>query len=100
MGERIEKEKQIVERMIRHYCRLKHKTPTLCAECQELLDYSHLKLDRCRHGEAKPFCSKCETHCYQKVQRETMRQVMRAVGPHMLYLMPLEFLKHVFGKKS
>ncbi len=100
MGERIEKEKQIVEKMVRHYCRLKHKQSDLCDDCRELLAYSHRKLDLCRYGEEKSFCSKCTTHCYQKVQREMMREVMRTVGPHMLYLMPLEFIKHIFGMRS
>ena len=51
---RIGEEKAVVEQMIRLYCR-KHEGHTeLCPSCQELLDYAHSRLDRCRYGEEKP----------------------------------------------
>ncbi len=96
MINRIEKEKGIVRLMIKYYCRKQHKSFELCNECEELIDYSCSKLDACRYGETKFFCSICKTHCYNKVQREKIRAVMKYSGPRMIIYMPIEYIKHLF----
>lgn len=96
---KIEREKRIVETMIRSYCSGKHGGGGLCDSCSELLEYARLRLDSCPHGERKPFCSRCATHCYAKARREEIREVMRYSGPRMLWIMPLEFLRHGFGRR-
>ena len=50
---RIAREKETVELMIRLYCRKKEKNTVLCPDCEELLRYAHARLDRCPFGEKK-----------------------------------------------
>lgn len=96
---RIEKEKHIIEVMIGIYCRKKHKTKnTLCPECQELLDYSRQRLDKCKFGENKSYCQKCTVHCYKKSMKSKIKEVMRFSGPRILFYNPVEFFKHMFSK--
>ena len=53
---RIEKEQQIIEIMIRLYCRKKLHASSLTPECEDLLAYARQRLARCRFGEEKPTC--------------------------------------------
>ena len=56
----------------------------LCEECAALLEYAEKRRALCpqdKPGTPKPFCSHCETHCYQPDMRELMRDVMRYAGP-------------------
>ena len=41
---RIAREKETVELMIRLYCRKKEKNTVLCPDCEELLRYAHTRL--------------------------------------------------------
>jgi hypothetical protein len=73
----------------------------LCAECDELLDYARLRLNKCRYGSEKPTCANCETHCYRPEMRERVRVVMRYSGPRMLRRHPVLALAHlVDGRKT
>ena len=92
---RIEKEKRIVEIMIRVYCRHREGNRELCDSCRELLEYAHARLSRCPFGSAKSSCRKCRVHCYRPEMRERIRAVMRYSGPRMLVYAPVEFLRHV-----
>ena len=56
---RIKEEQQVVEQMVRLYCRKKEGHKELCPGCQELLQYATARLERCKHGENKPTCKKC-----------------------------------------
>lgn len=56
MPTRIEREKQTVAQMIKIYCNGKHHSKQLCAECQELLNYAQLRLERCKFGNQKHTC--------------------------------------------
>lgn len=91
----IKSEKATVEKMIRLYCRLKHKSADLCADCSELKAYAHKKLDDCRYGNQKPSCKKCTMHCYKKEQRDKIKKVMQFSGPRMMVYHPTAFLKHL-----
>ncbi|WP_373125629.1 nitrous oxide-stimulated promoter family protein [Bacteroides sp. HPS0048] len=93
---RIDREKRIVELMIRLYCRKKEKNKCLCLQCEELLRYAHARLDHCPFGGNKSSCKQCTVHCYKPVMRERMRQVMRFSGPRMLLYAPWEAIKHLF----
>ena len=44
---RVEREKKIVEKMIRLYCRKKEGNKTLCPTCAELLEYARARLEHC-----------------------------------------------------
>lgn len=97
---RIEREKNVVAQMIRIYCHDKHKSPkgTLCEDCESLLAYAHARLSRCPHGENKSSCRKCATHCYAPSQRAAMRDVMRYVGPRMLWHSPIAAIRHLISE--
>lgn len=92
---RIHQEKKTVEFMIRFYCKKKEGNLSLCPSCKELLQYAHIRLDRCPFGEEKGTCEKCQVHCYKPIFRERMRQVMRFAGPRMLFVAPLLAIKHL-----
>jgi hypothetical protein len=92
-SQRLAREWRTVETMVRIYCR-DHHEGGLCAECQGLLDYASVRLDRCRFGAEKPTCARCPVHCYQKNRREQVRVVMRYAGPRMLWEHPVFSLRH------
>jgi hypothetical protein len=94
-SERLAREFATVGAMIRIYCR-SHRSGAsgLCADCQQLLDYAAVRLDRCRFGAEKPTCVNCPVHCYQSVRREQMRAVMRFAGPRMLWRHPVLAARH------
>lgn len=96
---RIEREKRVISRMMAIYCRSRHgrRRDALCDECAALLAYSHRRLDHCRHGERKPTCRKCTTHCYAPAMRTQMREVMRYVGPRMIFHHPLAAIRHLLS---
>jgi len=92
---RLAREWQTFAAMIVCYCRDHHATrDALCPECQGLLDYATVRLERCRFGFEKPVCAKCPVHCYQPARREQVRAVMRYAGPRMLWQHPILSLRH------
>lgn len=94
---RIEKEKSMVELMIKLYCKKNHGTKEgLCKECSELLEYAHKRLTYCKFGEKKTSCSKCPIHCYKRDMKEKIKKVMRFSGPRILIYSPYEFVRHIF----
>ena len=92
---KIEKEKEIVAKMIMAYCRHKEGNRELCDNCKQLTEYAMHRLDKCPFQEKKTSCSKCKIHCYQPQYREQIRKVMRFSGPRMLFYYPLATLKHL-----
>lgn len=56
------------------------KRPEVCADCAELLRYAEKRRAFCPK-DPKPFCSYCDTHCYEPDMRGYMREVMRYAGP-------------------
>lgn len=94
MLSRIETEKRVVERMIRLYCDKHEGNHALCADCEELLKYSHQRLTHCPHGELKPTCRKCTIHCYKPRFRKKMKEIMRFSGPRMLLYAPKVAVNH------
>ncbi|MEE8324795.1 MAG: nitrous oxide-stimulated promoter family protein [Candidatus Humimicrobiaceae bacterium] len=95
---RINNEKITVEKMVLLYCKKHHNGSPLCDECKELINYSHLKLDKCTFGELKPACSKCSVHCYKPLLRKQIREIMRYSGPRMIYNHPLIAIKYMINK--
>ena len=94
-SKRLTREWQTIAAMVPCYCRDHHGTSaSLCLECQGLLDYAAVRLDRCRFGPEKPVCNKCPVHCYQPARREQIRVVMRYSGPRMLWQHPILSLRH------
>ena len=100
-SKRLVREWQTIAAMVTCYCRDHHGTnASLCPECQGLLDYAAVRLERCRFGPEKPVCNKCPVHCYQPARREQVRTVMRYSGPRMLWRHPILSLRHWFDRAA
>jgi hypothetical protein len=98
---KLEIEKSTVKQMIRLYCRRHHfgsSTFFSCDECNDLIEYAFLKLDKCVYGQKKPSCNKCTTHCYNQKMRKKIKAVMRYSGPRMIYINPILAIKYLVNK--
>ncbi|NEZ47118.1 nitrous oxide-stimulated promoter family protein [Clostridium niameyense] len=94
---KVEKEKNIVELMIKIYCRKNHGCKDkLCPQCEQLKEYAHLRLSNCKFGDKKSSCKKCPIHCYKKDMKEKIKKVMRFSGPRLLIYNPIAVIKHLF----
>lgn len=94
-SKRLIREWETLEAMIKIHCRDHHGAKAaLCVECQELLNYAGVRLERCRFGAEKPTCAKCPVHCYQPARREQVKAVMRHAGPRMICEHPVMSLRH------
>lgn len=94
------RETEVVEEMIRLYCRRKHGSDDeLCAECDELLAYAQKRSELCPFMEHKSFCSNCRVHCYTPQMRGRIRGVMRFSGPRMLFYHPGMALWHLMSSR-
>ena len=92
---RLAREWKTVVAMVHCYCRHHHRVAAGgCLECQQLLDYAALRLERCRFGADKPTCARCPVHCYQRYRRDQIKAVMKYAGPRMLWQHPLLSLRH------
>ena len=96
--DRITREKEMLPEMVKIYCHGVHKTKRgeLCPKCRELCDYALYRLDHCRWGNGKNFCSQCPCHCYNPAMREKIRAVMRYSGPRIMLYHPLVGSLHAF----
>jgi hypothetical protein len=96
MTQRIAREKKTVQKMIGLTCWSNHwSKDSLCAECQDLLNYAVFRIDHCPYGEDKPTCLNCPIHCYRPDMQEKIRQLMRYSGPRMLFRHPLLTVCHL-----
>ena len=98
MHSRIQREKKVVNLMVKKYCKDVHQFDDLCAECAELLDYAEKRLLKCPYIKNKPVCSSCDIHCYNKNQQQKIKEVMRTVGPKMIYTHTWDTLWYLFYK--
>ena len=96
----IEREQKTVEAMIILYCSLKHNRKELCTDCSYLLNYANKKLLKCPFGQDKPACNDCTVRCYQKAEKEKIREVMRFSGPRMIYHHPFLAVRHLMKRKK
>lgn len=92
---RIEREAHTLQAMFLIFCQKQHGSESdLCAECQELQDYSLKRLDNCPFQQGKTTCAQCPIHCYKVDMRARIKQVMRFSGPRMLLSHPLLTIHH------
>lgn len=96
-NQKIDKEKQVIEKMITIYCKGHHQKQ-VCHECKQLLEYASSRIDHCPKMATKTFCSQCKIHCYKPDMQEKIKIVMRYSGPRMLYYHPIMAIKHIFIK--
>jgi hypothetical protein len=97
-GPNIQKEKEMVTKMINIYCRKNHHRLELCEECETLKAYAFKRLSLCQFGEEKTACSNCSVHCYKPDYRQKMKAVMRFSGPWMLLYHPIYSIKHLLNR--
>ena len=95
---RIEREKQTVRKMIKLYCHHRLGLDKMPEEYQHLAEFACRRLDHCKYGENKTACKDCPTHCYAPKERELIREVMRCVGPRMIFYSPREAIRHLLNK--
>ena len=93
-------ERETMEAMVRLYCRTRHKSRELCSECAELLTYGQARLAGCVFGEEKPVCRLCPVHCYRPTMRTRMTEVMRTMGPRMLFHHPIRTIRHMLHERK
>jgi len=91
-------EKEIFSQMTKIYCKHKEHNKELCNHCKEIIGYAHVRIDSCRFGNEKTFCSKCTVHCFKPEMREDVKRIMRYSGPRILFYHPIMVLKHVISK--
>lgn len=97
----IEKEKDILYKMIKIYCRGNHniRKENICDECSMLYQYAANRLDKCKYQNKKHTCKLCPIHCYKLEYKEKIRLVMRYSGPRMIFYHPYDALKHLLKEK-
>lgn len=71
----------------------------LCEECQEIFNYSYLKLQECPHDE-KPSCRKCPKPCYDKLEWKLLAKIMKCSGIRLGILKIREKLFSRFKKSA
>lgn len=89
-----------VSHMVYLYCQKHHQGSPICEQCQELIDYAEVRLDRCPYGQAKPACNRCPIHCYKPEPKQAMKAVMRYAGPRMLIHHPILAIRHLIKERK
>lgn len=86
--------------MVKMYCHAHHggACGRLCQSCEELLQYSLQKVDKCLFGAEKGACSQCKIHCYKPEMRTRIQEVMLYSGPRMLKSHPVLAVRHLWKK--
>lgn len=96
-----ENEKELIAQMIHIYCKTNHRTKgALCEDCNELLAYSQLRINKCPFMENKTFCSNCKVHCFRNEKREKIKQVMAFSGKRMIFYHPIIAINHVIQMRK
>ncbi len=98
--DKIEREKRVVEYMIRLYCKKKEGNQMLCIQCKELIEYAQLRLDCCKFGNGKPTCRLCTIHCYKKDMKEKICLIMKYSGPRIFLYHPIAAIRHIIDELS
>ena len=94
--DRIEWEKQTVRKMIALYCRHHLKQDTQPKDYELLAEYACQRLEHCRFREDKKSCDRCSVHCYSPQKRQQIKEVMRWVGPRMMFYCPKDAMLHMW----
>ncbi len=103
IAEKRASEKQVVELMIKSYCKHTHHEKQLCASCQDLLLYAYQRIDCCPFMAAKTFCSSCKVHCYSLEKRSQIREVMKKAAGGCCFIIRfccLNMASHQEGDKN
>lgn len=85
------KEKELLAIMIKIYEDGHH------VDLTELKKYAFKRIDHCPRKEEKTFCSSCPIHCYQKIYRQQIREVMKYSGKRIIFKHPIIAIKHMLN---
>ena len=98
--ERLEWEKEVIQQMIYIFCARhhEHSKDKLCGDCEKLLAYAFRRLDTCPKGNTKSSCRKCKIHCYVPIYRSQIREIMKYVGPRMIFIHPVNALRNILAE--
>jgi len=93
---RIKREKIVVEKTVKLYCKGRHASRIcLCNECKDLLSYVKERIDKCIYNENKTVCSKCKLYCYKRSVKEMMKRITKYSSPRMVLWHPIITLRYI-----
>lgn len=69
---------------------------SLCPECATFLEYAVAKRLKCPLEAEKPTCKHCRIHCYDRIHREKVREIMSYAGRKLVMKGRLDYLWHYF----
>lgn len=92
------------------YCQAKHRGAVravvtlpadleargLCPECTSFLEYAITRRLKCPLEAEKPTCKHCRIHCYDRLRREKVREIMSYAGRRLVMRGRLDYLWHYF----
>jgi hypothetical protein len=90
-----ELEKKMFDKMTIIYCKGNSHNEAPCNKCIEIMNYAHTRIDMCKFGDSKDFCSKCTVHCFKVDMREEVKKIMRFSGPRIIFYHPITAIKHL-----
>jgi hypothetical protein len=68
----------------------------ICPECATFLEYAITKRLKCPLEAEKPSCKHCRVHCYDKLRREKVREIMSYAGRRLMMRGRLDYVWHYF----
>ena len=69
---------------------------SLCPECASFLEYAVSKRLKCPLEAEKPTCKQCRIHCYDRLRREKVREIMSYSGRRLMMRGRLDYVWHYF----
>jgi hypothetical protein len=68
----------------------------ICPECRSFLEYAIVKRVNCPLVDEKPSCKHCRVHCYDKLHREKVKEIMAFAGLRLMLRGRLDYIWHYF----
>lgn len=110
MSRHQKKDIRLIGRFVEVYCHGKHKDVqrtnrnamdeddiyTLCPDCSAFFEYAVMKRMKCPLEAEKPTCKHCRIHCYDKIRREKVKEIMSYAGRKLMMRGRLDYLWHYF----
>lgn len=104
------KDIRLIGKFVEVYCTGKHREAehtcvalpadlgerVVCTECASFLEYAIAKRLKCPLEAEKPTCKHCRIHCYDKLRREKVREIMSYAGRKLMMRGRLDYLWHYF----
>lgn len=96
---KIDNKKDILNHMIRIYCKKHHNTDeTLCNDCSDLLEYSENVLNQCEIDDELD--SEKFKYYYDDIEKmEKLKEIMKYSGFRIMLYHPIISIRHIFSNK-